>query len=54
MLQQVIPEIGIESAPSDLIVWLLAKVIRDEFSVGTKEVISCLYDIKSVPFEPLF
>lgn len=45
----IIPEIGIESAPSDLLAFALVKLIRKELSVGTKEVIASLHDIKGTP-----
>ena len=45
----IIPEIGIESAPSDLLAFALVKVIRKELSVGTKEVIASVHDIKGTP-----
>ena len=45
----VIPEIGIESAPSDLLAFALVTLIRTELSVGTKEVITSVYDFKGTP-----
>ena len=45
----IIPEVGVESAPSDLVAWSLAGVIREKLSVGTKEVISCVHDMKAQP-----
>ena len=45
----IIPEIGIESAPSDLLAFALVQVIRKELSVGTKEVIASVHDIKGTP-----
>lgn len=44
-----IPEIGIESAPSDLLVFALVSLIREELSVGTKEVIASIHDLKGTP-----
>ncbi|KAL9584687.1 MAG: hypothetical protein Q9212_001970 [Teloschistes hypoglaucus] len=45
----IIPEIGLESSPSDLLAWLLATTIRDRLSVGTKEVVASVHEIKSQP-----
>ena len=45
----IIPEIGIESAPSDLLTFALVTMIRKELSVGTKEVIASVHDLKSAP-----
>ncbi|KAI4101463.1 MAG: hypothetical protein L6R37_004938 [Teloschistes peruensis] len=45
----IIPEIGLESSPSDLLTWLLVTLIRDRFSVGTKEVVASVHEIKSQP-----
>lgn len=45
----IIPEIGIESAPSDLLAFALVNVIRKELSVGTKEVITSVHDLKVTP-----
>lgn len=42
----IIPEIGIESAPSDLLAFSLVNVIRRELSVGTKEVVVSIHDFK--------
>src|SRR4051812_3171553 len=36
---QMIPQIGIESAPADLATWSLASFIRQKLSVGVREVI---------------
>ena len=44
-----IPAIGIESAPSDLLAFALVTFIRTELSVGTKEVIASVHDIKGTP-----
>lgn len=44
-----IPEIGIESAPSDLLAFALVTLIRKELSVGTKEVIVSVHDLKGMP-----
>ncbi|KAL9598603.1 MAG: hypothetical protein Q9179_003856 [Wetmoreana sp. 5 TL-2023] len=45
----IIPEVGLESTPSDLLAWTLARTITDEFSVGTKEVIASIHEIRSQP-----
>ena len=45
----IIPEIGIESAPSDLLAFALVNLIRKELSVGTREVITSVHDFKGTP-----
>ena len=45
----IIPEIGIESAPSDLMAFALVSMIRRELSVGTKEIVVSVHDLKGVP-----
>ena len=45
----IIPEIAIESAPSDLLAFALVNFIRKELSVGTKEVIASVHDFKGTP-----
>lgn len=45
----IIPEIGIESAPSDILAFALTQLIRRELSVGTKEVVSCMHELKGTP-----
>lgn len=45
----IIPEIGIESAPSDLLAFALVNAIRKELSVGIKEVIVSVHDLKGTP-----
>lgn len=45
----IIPEIGIESAPSDLLAFALVNVIRKELSVGIKDVIVSVHDLKGTP-----
>ena len=45
----IIPEIGIESAPSDLLAFALVTLIREKLSVGTKEVIVSVHDLKGTP-----
>jgi len=44
-----IPEIGIESAPSDLLAFALTKLIRNELSSGTAEVIGCVHEVNGMP-----
>jgi short subunit dehydrogenase-like uncharacterized protein len=44
----IIPQIGIESAPSDLVIWIMAKLIRDKLSVGIKEAVAGFY-AKALP-----
>ncbi|KAI9877129.1 MAG: hypothetical protein M1830_004724 [Pleopsidium flavum] len=44
-----IPEIGIESAPADLVSWSLASLIRDQLSVGTKEIVMSIHDMNGAP-----
>lgn len=43
-----IPQIGLDSAPADLVTWLLVDMIRTRLSVPTAEVIVSLHDIKQV------
>ncbi|TVY26953.1 putative trans-acting enoyl reductase, partial [Lachnellula hyalina] len=45
----IIPQIGIESAPADLVTWTLASMIREKFSVPTAEVIVSVHEIKGKP-----
>lgn len=40
---------GIESAPTDLGVWLLASHVRETLKVGLKEVLYIMYDLNSAP-----
>ncbi|KUJ19561.1 uncharacterized protein LY89DRAFT_780481 [Mollisia scopiformis] len=42
-----IPQIGLDSAPADLVTWTLVDMIRKRLSVPTAEVIVSLHDIKS-------
>lgn len=41
-----IPQIGVESAPSDLTTWLLAEHVRDELDADTKEVTISIHELK--------
>ena len=45
----IIPEIGVESAPSDMLAWALATLFREKLSVATKEVITSLHEVKGAP-----
>lgn len=45
----IIPEIGIESAPSDMLAWSLATLFQEKYSVGTKEIIASLHELKGTP-----
>ena len=45
----IIPEIGVESAPSDMLAWALATLFREKLSVATKEIITSLHEMKSAP-----
>ena len=41
-----IPQIGIDSAPADLVTWTLVNMIRGKFSAPTAEVIVSVHDLK--------
>lgn len=43
-----IPQIGIESAPADLVTWSLVTMIREKFSAPTGEVIVSVHDFRYV------
>ena len=45
----IIPGIGIESAPSDPLAYALTTLIRKKLSLGTKEVIGCVYAAAGMP-----
>ena len=45
----IIPEIGIESAPSDMMVWSLVTLFRKEFSLGTRDIVGSLHHINGRP-----
>lgn len=45
----IIPEIGFESAPSDMMAWSLASLFREEYSLPTREVICTLHLLKGTP-----
>ena len=42
----IIPEIGFESAPSDMMAWSLANFFRKEYSLPTREVVCTMHVIK--------
>ncbi|KAH6888642.1 Saccharopine dehydrogenase-domain-containing protein [Thelonectria olida] len=44
-----IPQAGVESAPPDLSTWAMAKAIRTELGVPTKDVKFCIHNISSTP-----
>lgn len=44
-----IPQNGVESAPTDLIAWALVTHIRETLHVGTKELIDTIYDLNGTP-----
>jgi len=44
-----IPQIGIESAPADLVTWTLVDMIRKRLSAPTGEVIVSVHDLNSAP-----
>ena len=45
----IIPEIGVESAPSDMLTLALTQMIRKELLIGTKEVVACMHELKGTP-----
>jgi short subunit dehydrogenase-like uncharacterized protein len=45
---KMIPQAGIDSVPTDVVAYLIAKCIRDNLGVGTGEVVCSLEDIKYV------
>jgi len=42
---KIIPQCGLESAPSDLIAWSLVSLIREKLSVGTKDAVATAYSL---------
>ena len=40
-----IPQIGIESAPSDLVTWILVDMIQKRFSAPTADVVVSVHDV---------
>ncbi|KAL8760895.1 MAG: hypothetical protein Q9184_002926 [Pyrenodesmia sp. 2 TL-2023] len=45
----IIPEIGLESSPSDLLAWSLATLLKEILSLNTKEVVASVHEIRSQP-----
>lgn len=43
----IIPQNGVESAPPDMMAWMLATSVRETLSVGTKELVVSLHDLKA-------
>ncbi|KAJ5083497.1 hypothetical protein N7456_012924 [Penicillium angulare] len=43
----IIPSVGMESAPPDILAWALVKRIREDLSSQTREIQSCIKEIKS-------
>ncbi|TVY82175.1 putative trans-acting enoyl reductase [Lachnellula suecica] len=44
-----IPQIGVDSAPADLVTWTLCSLIREKYSAPTAEVILSLHEMKGKP-----
>lgn len=44
-----IPQIGVESAPSDILVWLLADLLRKNGCSGLQETVGTVHEINSTP-----
>jgi short subunit dehydrogenase-like uncharacterized protein len=49
-----IPQIGLESAPSDLVTWSLVTMIRERFSAPTGEVILSVHEFRQVRWSPKY
>ncbi|KAK3676143.1 hypothetical protein LTR78_003893 [Recurvomyces mirabilis] len=45
----IIPQNGIESAPTDLMCWSLVSHLRQTLGVGAKEIVQVTYDMKGTP-----
>ncbi|CAL5873201.1 uncharacterized protein PFLUO_LOCUS7470 [Penicillium psychrofluorescens] len=43
----IIPSLGVESAPADILAWALVKQVREALSCQTKEINSCIKELKS-------
>lgn len=43
----IIPSLGLESVPPDILAWSLVKLIREKLSVGTKELTTSLQEMRS-------
>lgn len=41
-----IPQIGVESAPADLVTWSLVSMIREKFSAPTAEVVVSVHELR--------
>lgn len=44
-ISKMIPQCGLESAPSDLIAWALVSFIRKQLSVGVKSVVATAHTL---------
>ena len=44
-----IPQIGVESAPSDMLVWVLADLLRQNGCSGIQETVGSLHELRSAP-----
>ena len=44
-----VPQIGFESAPSDILVWVLANMLRKNGCTGINETVGTLYELQSAP-----
>ena len=44
-----IPQIGVESAPSDILVWVLADLLRKNGCAGMNETVGTLHELQSAP-----
>lgn len=47
--EQIIPQIGVESAPADLLSWAMVNAVRDQYHTGTAELVCSTYDMKGSP-----
>ncbi|RJE21762.1 saccharopine dehydrogenase [Aspergillus sclerotialis] len=43
----IIPSVGVESAPADILAWSLVKRVREDLSSHTREITSCIEEVKS-------
>lgn len=44
----IIPSVGIESAPADILTWAVVKRVREELSSHTRDVTCCIEEMKYV------
>lgn len=44
-----IPSVGIESAPADILTWSVVKTVREKLSCQPREVVSAIEEMKYVP-----